>query len=759
MADTRLAKEIENIVKTEWGGPALFSSFDSQSRGVAIFFKQDLPFKMLDSFNDNQGNVLSVLIELEGKKILVQGVYGPNRDDPNFYSEECFKKLIEWKPNFAVFAGDWNIALNPTMDTLNYNNNNNPRARTELINKISELDLIDIFRDLHPLKKKFSWKQWGSNKFSRLDFFLISNSLLPFIHKVDIMPTCYSDHCPILLEIDFSRFSRGKGFWKMNNSLLKDSNYVEIVKNTIKRVTCQYALNKDTFLASNEVPTDTFEDFIANQTPESLQSLPSALNPELFLDTLMMEIRGDTIMYSSQKKREQNRLENVLKNEIEILEKNLQDGYDTDDIEFELENKKEALENIYSYQAQGAYIRSRAAYKIDGEKPTKLFCSLEKFNGVQNYVPQLIVTDKDGIESSITNQKEVEKEIFSYYSELFKNKDDKIEFETIEDFLGPSISYDLPKLNEAQKSSMDGNITLQEMTKYLKKCKNNVAPGSTGFTNEFFKFFWRDIKYFVINYVDFVFEKNRLAVSQSLGIISIIPKGEKDKRYLTNWRPLTLLNTLYKLISGCIAERIKPSLPNLIHPDQKGFVAGRYIGEAIRTTYDIIEHAKNKKLAGLLLTIDFEKAYDSVSFNFIIKCLKFFNFSNDLIRWVSILLNNFKCVVNHCGNISERFDIGRGCRQGDPIASYLFIICIEILAHKLRADKLVEGLKLGDDNDDEDHGLDNLQHLLEIYADDLTIFMAPNSQNLRNIINILNNFYKVSGLKIFFFLICAAVAA
>ena len=133
----------------------------------------------------------------------------------------------------------------------------------------------------------------------------------------------------------------------------------------------------------------------------------------------------------------------------------------------------------------------------------------------------------------------------------------------------------------------------------------------------------------------------------------------------------------------------------LIHPDQKGFVAGRYIGEAIRTTYDIIEHAKEKK-------IDFEKAYDSVSFNFIIKCLKFLNFSNDLIRWVSILLNNFKGVVNHCGNISERFAIGRGCRQGDPIASYLFIICIEILAHKLRADTFVEGLKLSDDDNDDE---------------------------------------------------------
>ena len=105
---------------------------------------------------------------------------------------------------------------------------------------------------------------------------------------------------------------------------------------------------------------------------------------------------------------------------------------------------------------------------------------------------------------------------------------------------------------------MEGRITVEEMTKYLKKSKNNVAPGSSGFTNEFFKFFWRDIKNFVVNSVDYAFDNNRLSVSQNLGIISIIPKGEKDKRYLTNWRPLTLLNTLYKIISGCIAKRIKP---------------------------------------------------------------------------------------------------------------------------------------------------------------------------------------------------------
>ena len=200
---------------------------------------------------------------------------------------------------------------------------------------------------------------------------------------------------------------------------------------------------------------------------------------------------------------------------------------------------------------------------------------------------------------------------------------------------------------------------------------------------------------------------------------------------------MTLLNTLYKLISGCIAERIKPTLTSLIHPDQKGFVAGRYIGEAIRTTYDIMHYAKENNRAGLLLLIDFEKAYDSINFKFINKCLNFFNFGEDIIKWVEILLYNFNAVINHCGNMSQSFEIERGCRQGDPIASYLFILCIEILAHKLRSDINVVGFKF-----------ENIRHLLEIYADDLTIFMEPCSQNLRNVVNILTNFYKLSGLKI-----------
>ena len=76
-----------------------------------------------------------------------------------------------------------------------------------------------------------------------------------------------------------------------------------------------------------------------------------------------------------------------------------------------------------------------------------------------------------------------------------------------------------------------------------------------------------------------------LSVTQRLGIITLIPKGDKDKTLLKNWRPLTLLNALYKFISGCLAERMKPHLDSIVNGDQKGFVSGRYIGEAIRSTY------------------------------------------------------------------------------------------------------------------------------------------------------------------------------
>lgn len=90
--------------------------------------------------------------------------------------------------------------------------------------------------------------------------------------------------------------------------------------------------------------------------------------------------------------------------------------------------------------------------------------------------------------------------------------------------------------------------------------KNNKSPGSDGFTVEFFKFFWRDLKDHIVLAVNHIFANRELPISQRLGIIICLPKGDKPRQLLKNWRPITLLNVFYKLISGCLNYRIKSSL-------------------------------------------------------------------------------------------------------------------------------------------------------------------------------------------------------
>ena len=126
-----------------------------------------------------------------------------------------------------------------------------------------------------------------------------------------------------------------------------------------------------------------------------------------------------------------------------------------------------------------------------------MFCALEANNSIQKYVPQLII-QRDSVESTISDQKDVETEIHSFYKDLFECKDKYSEAESIETFLGPESAKSIPKLSSNERESMEGALTSEEITRYLKKTKNNVAPGASGFTNEFFKFFWRDMKTFVI---------------------------------------------------------------------------------------------------------------------------------------------------------------------------------------------------------------------------------------------------------------------
>ena len=205
-----------------------------------------------------------------------------------------------------------------------------------------------------------------------------------------------------------------------------------------------------------------------------------------------------------------------------------------------------------------------------------------------------------------------------------------------------------------------------------------------GFTAEFFKFFWID---FILKSVNYAYKNGSLSVTQNQGIITCIPKPNKPRQFLKNWRPISLLNVIYTLMSSVIANRLKFVLDKLICNDQKGFISGRYIGENIRLIYDILFETRQQNIPGLLVSVDFQQAFDTVSWKFIDKTLDYFNFGPSIKKWIKLFQTGAQSCILQNGFLSDSFTLQRGCRQGDPISPYIFILCVEIFGKMIRNDR------------------------------------------------------------------------
>ena len=158
--------------------------------------------------------------------------------------------------------------------------------------------------------------------------------------------------------------------------------------------------------------------------------------------------------------------------------------------------------------------------------------------------------------------------------------------------------------------------------------------------------------------------------------------------------PVTLLNVDYKILARCIAKRIEPFLPKLIHSDQTGFMKDRFIGQNVRLLNDLMEYTDVKKISGIFLFIDFEKAFDSIEWNFIKRSLELFNLGPFLTRCFLILYNNSEGAVMHAGYMTDYFTVSRGVRQGCPLSPFLFILPVELLALKIRQEPNCKGIRL-----------------------------------------------------------------
>ena len=700
LQETHSTPSVESKWANEWGYKCFFSSYSSKSRGTAILFNNTFQYTLHNEIIDNSGRFVILDLTLDGNRVTLGNIYGPNDDEPIFFNH-LQSKVEGFGNNSIILGGDFNVVQNYTLDTKNLNKLNNPNSN-EKINKLKEdLDLHDYWRIQNPDSRIFTWHN-TRNQHSRLDYFLLSGDIIPTIDSSDIRPGYRTDHSLITVNVSLSNQNKGAGYWKFNNSLLQDETYIKETIGCITQTTEFYSDNNHQL----------------------------TIGDQLFYDMLKLEIRGKTIAYTAAKNKRQNIEEKELDAHIEMLYKKYCDDQ-TESNMHELTEAQNKLKLLREKKIEGIMLRAKARWHLEGERNSKYFCNLENRHYQEKIIPRLI----KGNGEEVTEIKDILEEQKEFYKQLYTSRKPNISREDEETFFPQG--EDVRKLSNEESQTMEGELTIKECYEILKSMKKNKSPGQDGFTTEFYMHFWEHLKKPMVNALKECFDNGSMSGSQRLGIITCLPKPGKPKEYMKNWRPITLLNVDYKIMSGVIANRIKLHLNPLISDSQKGFVSGRYIGECTRIVSDLIYKLKKSNQEGILLLLDFEKAFDSLEWSFIHKTLDYFNFGQNMKKWIKIFYTNIEsCVINN-GHFSERFCLQRGVRQGDPLSPYLFILATEIMAAAIKRHKDINGIKV-----------DDSEYLISQLADDTTLMLENSEKSFNATLDLVGRFSVISGLNI-----------
>ena len=492
---------------------------------------------------------------------------------------------------------------------------------------------------------------------------------------------------------------RGRGYWKFNNSLLNDERYISLITNAIR-------------------------DFKINNPKH-------VTNPHIRWDAFKCFIRGSTIQYTSIKRNQTLAFQTALERQIKEEETRLTEFPNSLEIHNNIKMLQTQYESLLQNRTNGAIVRSRAKWVEAGEKNTKYFLNLEKRNSDRKTITKLNRNNK-----LVTTQTEILKELTDYFSNLYKNAIPQSTSRQVQ--LSSYIeSAHLPKIQHDQRHSGDTIISAEECKIAIDQLSCNKSPGFDGFSVEFYQAFWSDIKDIFLDCINYSFEIEYLSSSQYQGVITLLPKPDKDHTLPSNYRPITLLNCDYKILSKVLNNRIQPLLNTLVGSEQSGFIKGRYIGHNVRLLFDFIEYMDAENLPGAVLSLDICKAFDSLQWDFIFKALKYYNLDRNTIKWIEILYKQPQCCIINNNNLSPFFQVSKGVRQGDPLSPTLFVLSMQCLAKKLNADSVFTGVKIGND-----------ALKLSMFADDTIIFLNGGYDQFKRVFVLLNDFENFSGCRL-----------
>ena len=281
---------------------------------------------------------------------------------------------------------------------------------------------------------------------------------------------------------------------------------------------------------------------------------------------------------------------------------------------------------------------------------------------------------------------------------------------------------------------MGGKLTPDELLNTLKDCTDS-APGPDGIPYSIIKMTWKHFGKILTDSWEFALSTGALAPSHESSYLRLLPKDGKDPKFLKNWRPITLSNCDFKLITKTLSWRLAKVVDGVIGPNQTAYMKDRQISDNLNTLLYTLE--QNGDLEGMIVSLDAEKAFDSIEHWYIRETLKKIGL-NDFVETFNILYKNQKVDIILNGVKAGNYTIKNGVKQGDALSCILFILGIEPLLRNINGDTSINNLVIN-----------NLNIPKAVaYADDIACILKPNEDSLQKFFNNYDKLTEVSGLKL-----------
>ena len=649
----------EAIWADEWtAGQAVFNLLPQNNKsasGTAILLNH-LALIFGSIRKDVDGRVVAAEVKHNGFGINVVNIYAPVSSPSISAREDFFNSLYNFiHPNVInILGGDFNMIDDPILDV--YPPNRKTTQITQLTDLCHVCDLRDSFRTLYPNKQSFRWR--GPFSASRLDRIYVNKNVE--IIQALMVPSPHSDHDMAITQLNIPLPApRGKGFWKNNISVYKLEGFQEELE--VRWTKWRTLLGT------------IYADF-----------------PEWWVE-IKQKIKKLVIKWSKINKSEKDSKELKLKNQLAQLA-----PLTPNPLVLKIYSRvKKELSELQRQKQRWRLSKEKAT--LGNALPTGSFFLQFTKRKQNTNITELI--DSDG--NTQVSPQQIMNTCRDFYEALYKQK--STNYGTQKMFLN-KISK---KLKPSQQTELTTKICREEVEKAITSTKTGKTPGPDGLSIEFYKESWHIIGSDLIEAYQNLFQTGKIPTDMKKGYISLIYKtGPKNK--IGNYRPISLLNTDLKIFTKILTQRICHLMGDLVQKYQYARPGGR---TSATTTLlrDLYWEAKNNEWEGYFISLDFQKAFDSVEDNGLYKVLNTMQFPPSFIKIiVELKANVFSSLIVN-GFITRPLLLLRGVRQGDPLSLFLFLVAVEPLVSYIDDVAAIRGIEIGKN-----------QIKCPSYADDMT---------------------------------------